>query len=103
MIGELFRDPWDGECLKCRVDGGCNTRDKLCGIKRGVKDGRYPKSALKPTSPPVGHREGYDIYGCKEVPVWRQEDKMSDFSEAVAGYTERAIELDRVFAKNGAG
>lgn len=67
MIGELFLHEYDAECLNCRVPGKCDQSDDRCGIKRGVKYGLYPKSALKSPSPAVCSVTNKDTVGFKET------------------------------------
>lgn len=80
------------ECLKCRVESECSTRSKKCGIRRGIKYGLYPESAMKraKNSLPreVASQITRGVAGVPDKPLWGPSDGMAKFSEAVAKYEE---------------
>lgn len=87
---ELDRDLLQ-ECRTCRVSGGCKSTDDKCGWKRGVKYGLYPRDILDMPRALIHRDLANQIrygFGCKEVPLFTQTDKMGDFTDKVAAYKE---------------
>lgn len=95
MIGELFLHEYDAECLNCRVPNKCDQSDDRCGIKRGVKYGIYPLSALKSPSPAVCSTTNSGTVGFKSIPLFEHSDGMYTFAERVAGYKDKAYQNKR--------
>ena len=86
-----LQDDLRAECDRCKVPKRCNQADDRCGIRRGIKYGLYPSSALNGVESAVPRSVRMQIshgIGNKEVPLWKANEGMSIFSERVASYWE---------------
>ena len=77
------------ECLRCRVEGGCNETDEKCGIRRGVEYGIYPKWMLhSPRGVVPKEIKNQNSCGKPEQPLYKLGDGMNDFCLKVQRYRE---------------
>lgn len=84
---------WEYLCFQCEVeptrDGKffCSTTNKGCKIKQGVDAGELPERALRVGAPVVKQ----NTVGLDDVPLWKQQDKMTDFCADVMKYPESQV------------
>ena len=94
-----LQDDLRSECLKnCGVPGGCNQTDDRCGIRRGIKYGLYPQSALNGVESAVPRSVRMQIshgVGAKDKPLWRLGDGMIKFCTSVSAYSEPWLDRER--------
>ena len=94
VSGDLYSQDYHAECNRCRVPVDCDNKDPRCGIRRGVKYGLYPKSALRADC--SGLKYGWDdpTGFAREIPAFEMRDSMVKFSQKVISFYEPWMRLD---------